>query len=247
MLAGKRVFLTGGGSGIGRQIALEMVNQRARVFLIGRRREALEETVKLSGAGAGMIAYAVCDIGIEAEVKSAVEKAAGCFGGLDTVVNNAALFWKTDIRTPELEDSWQKQFDINVMGTIRVIHAAMPYLLSNEAGSIVNLASVDAFSGCRGYTGYSATKGAVVSLTRGLALDLGEHGIRVNAVAPGITRTPMTQDRIDRNQAGYLSRLCVKRIGTDQDIADAVVYLASDKAGYITGEVLQVNGGMQFV
>ncbi|MCC2879524.1 SDR family oxidoreductase [Enterocloster sp. OA13] len=247
MLTGKTALITGAGSGIGRRIAICMAGQNARVFLVGRRKEALEETVRLCGSGKGEAAYMPCDISREEDVKAAVAEAVHIFGTIDTVVNNAALFLETDILKPHLEDSWMKMLDVNVMGIIRVIHEAIPYLIRHEKSSVINLSSIDAFSGCKGYAGYSAAKGAVVSLTRGLAVDLGVYGVRVNAIAPGITKTPMTQARIKADRDNYIARTLLKRIGTDKDIADAALFLASDMADYITGEVLQVNGGMQMI
>ncbi|MGN1160594.1 MAG: SDR family NAD(P)-dependent oxidoreductase [Lachnospiraceae bacterium] len=247
MLKGKTVLITGAGGGIGRACAVMMAHEHAQVFITGRREEPLKETAQMITEQGGVCDYCCCDVSKEKEVEALLQAVIRRYGRLDTLVNNAAVFLQTDIRSPELEDSWQQLLDVNVMGMVKVIHAALPYLIENGSGSIINLSSIDAFSGCLKYTGYSAAKGAVVSLTRGLALELGQYDIRVNAVAPGITDTPMTHERIESGREKYLARLALKRIGRDEDIAGAVLFLASDLSTYITGEVLNVNGGMQFV
>lgn len=247
MLTGKTVLITGAGGGIGRACAVMMAKANAQIYITGRREEPLRETAALVKEAGGRCCYMTCDVSKEEQVKKLAAAVIDEYGRLDTVVNNAAVFLKTDIMSLELESSWQEMFDVNVMGIIHVIHATVPYLIQNGGGSIINLSSIDAFSGCLHYTGYSATKGAVVSLTRGLALDLGGSHIRVNAVAPGITDTPMTHERIEAGREKYLSGLALKRIGRDEDIAGAVLFLASDLSSYITGEVINVNGGMQFV
>lgn len=247
MLTGKTVLITGAGGGIGRACALMMANAHARVCITGRKSGSLKETQALIQKAGGECIFKVCDVADEKQVKELVDAAVLYYGGLDTVVNNAAVFLKTDICSLTLEESWREMLDINVMGTVHVIHAAVPYLIQNGGGSIINLSSIDAFSGCPEYTGYSMTKGAIVSLTRALALELGQYKIRVNAVAPGITDTPMTHERIEAGREKYLSRLAIKRIGEDSDIAGAVQFLASDLSSFITGEVINVNGGMQFI
>lgn len=246
MLNEKIMLITGGGCGIGRACAVMAVKEHAKVFIIGRREEPLRETKKIITEMGGTCAYKVCDISKAEEAENIAKEVVKVFGKLDCVINNAAVFLTTDIQSEHLEESWQKMFDVNVMGMIRVIHGAIPFM-KEAGGSIINLSSIDAFSGCKGYSGYSATKGAVISLTRALALELGEHNIRVNAVAPGITDTPMTHERILHGKEGYLQKLALKRIGRDEDIAGAVIFLTSDNSSFITGEVINVNGGMQFI
>ena len=247
MLDGKTVLISGAGGGIGRASAIAMVRCHANVFMLGRREAALDETARLTGDDGTHIGYMACDITNLNDVKMAIEKAVATFGKLTSVLNNAAVFFKTDILSKALEPSWEQNFRVNIMGTIHVIHESIPYLMQNQKSSIINISSIDAYSGCKGYTGYSASKGAVISLTRGLALDLGQYNIRVNAIAPGITDTPMTHQRIEAKREEYLSKVAIKRIGKAEDIADSAVFLASDMSDYITGQVIQVNGGMQFI
>lgn len=245
MLSGKTVFITGAGSGIGRKIAIIMSRQHAEVYLVGRAIENVRETATIIHKEGGDVGYCKCDVADAAEVRAAVQKAVDYFGKLDTVINNAAIFEPTNILNKELEKTWRETFEVNLMGTVHVICETAPHLIRNGKGSIINIASVDAYDGCKGYSAYSASKGGVVSLTKSLALDLGQYFIRVNAIAPGITDTPMTHERIVENEDKYLNRLALKRIGEDTDIANTAIFLTSDMSEYMTGQVLHVNGGMR--
>ena len=245
MLKGKTVLITGAGGGIGRACAVMMAHEHAQVFITGRREEPLKETAQMITEQGGVCDYCCCDVSKEKEVEALLQAVSRRYGRLDTLVNNAAVFLQTDIRSPELEDSWQKLLDVNVMGMVKVIHAALPYLIENGSGSIINLSSIDAFSGCVNYTGYSAAKGAVVSLTRGLALELGQYDIRVNAVAPGITRTDMVAALPKEMIEPLVNRIPLRRIGEAEDIANAFLFLSSDMASYVTGEILSVDGAMR--
>lgn len=246
MLTHKTAVVTGAGGGIGRECAKVLAREHAHVLLIGRHEENIKETAKQIAEEGYTATYFQCDVAQKEDLKrlgAYMEK----LGKIDILVNNAALFLKTDILKRELEAEWEKMIQVNICGVIEMVHLCLPYMMTEEGASIINLASVDAFAGCQNYTGYSMTKGAVVSFSRSLALDIGKYGIRVNVVAPGITDTPMTHERIEKNKEKYLNRLVLKRIGTDTDIANAILFLASDRSSYITGEVLNVNGGLQFV
>lgn len=246
MLTHKTAVVTGAGGGIGRECAKVLAREHAHVLLIGRHEENIKETAKQIAEEGYTATYFQCDVAKKEDLKrlgAYMEK----LGKIDILVNNAALFLKTDILKRELEAEWEKMIQVNICGVIEMVHLCLPYMMTEEGASIINLASVDAFAGCQNYTGYSMTKGAVVSFSRSLALDIGKYGIRVNVVAPGITDTPMTHERIEKNKEKYLNRLVLKRIGTDTDIANAILFLASDRSSYITGEVLNVNGGLQFV
>lgn len=246
MLTQKTAVITGAGGGIGRECAKVLAREHAHILLIGRHEENIKETARQIAEEGYQASYFKCDVAEKEDVKKLSEYI-GKLGKIDILVNNAALFLQTDILKKELEEEWQKMIRVNIGGVIEMVHLCLPYMMCEEGASIINLASVDAFAGCQNYTGYSMTKGAVVSFSRSLALDVGKYGIRVNVVAPGITDTPMTHNRIEKNREKYLNRLVIKRIGTDRDIANAVLFLASDLSSYITGEVLNVNGGLQFV
>lgn len=247
MLTDKVALITGGGSGIGKECAKLFAKHHATVIIIGRNESKIEESARSIDPEGKSVFGKKCDVSIDEDVNQLISWVNEKFGRIDILVNNAALFLPTDILKEELQDEWEKMIDVNIKGTIKMIQKCVPFMVKNNEGSIVNISSVDAFAGCLNYAGYSMTKGAVVSLTRGLALDLGRYNIRVNAVAPGITDTPMTHTRIEENRDKYLSRLVLKRIGKDTDIANAVLFLSSVMSSYITGEVINVNGGLQFV
>ncbi len=247
MLSQKIAVVTGAGGGIGRECAKILAKEHAHVLVIGRHEENIKETVQQILDDGYQASYSKCDVSKEKDIKRLKTLIEEKFGKIDILVNNAALFLPTDLLKKDIEDEWQKMIDVNINGVIQMVHTCLPYMMQQKDASIINLASVDAFAGCMNYTGYSMTKGAVVSFSRSLALDLGKYNIRVNVVAPGITDTPMTHDRIEQNKEKYLKRLVLKRIGTDQDIANAVLFLASGMSNYVTGEVLNVNGGLQFV
>ena len=245
MLSGKNVFVTGATSGIGRQAALQLGKWHANVFIIGRNANRLEETEKMLKAEGITVYSQNCDIADAEAVNQTAAYAVEKMGGMDILVNSAGIFEPTDIQAP-IDATWKRHFEINVDGTYNVVNAFLPYLKKNEKSSVVNVASVDAYQGCRGYAAYAASKGAVVSLSKEMALELGEYNIRVNVVAPGITDTNMTHERILENKEKYLKSLVLKRIGRAEDIANAICFLASDMSDYITGEVIHVNGGMRF-
>lgn len=244
MFTGKSVFITGGTSGIGYEVTRIMGQQHAKIFLVGRNTQKLKQLQEEFQQKEIVVETATCDISCPDEVKQAAEKAVSKFKQIDVIVNSAGIFEPTDISAP-ISQIWKKHFEINVDGTYNVVNSFLPYLRKNTKSSIVNVASVDAYQGCRGYAAYTATKGAVVSLTKQMALELAEYGIRVNAVAPGITDTNMTHERIKENYEKYTAGLLIKRIGRPEDIANAIVFLASEYADYITGEIIHVNGGMR--
>lgn len=245
MLKGKTALITGAGRGIGREIALKMASQGASV-IIADIDENTMEAVKEEASDLGVKSMAVkMDISDSNSVAAAVGKVLGEFGSIDILVNNAAIFREAPFleMTPE---QWQQTVDINLTGMFNVTRALAPVMAENGSGSIISIASVDAFQGCRNYSHYAMTKAGVVGLSRTLAQELGPKSIRVNAIAPGIMLTEMTRDRVEANKDAYLARVPIGRIGVPEDIANAALFLASEMSSYITGQVLHVNGGMYF-
>lgn len=247
MLTNKIALVTGAGSGIGRECTRVLAKENATVIVVGRREKNVSETAELIRNENGKATYFVCDVSKMDDISKLKKYIEVNFGKIDILVNNAALFLPTDLTKESLEDAWKNMIDVNINGVLYMTHCCLPYMIHSNDASIINIASVDAFAGCLNYTGYSMTKGAVVSFSRSLALDIGKYNVRVNVVAPGITDTPMTHERIEKNKEAYIERLVLRRIGADKDIANAVLFLASDMSSYITGEVLNVNGGLQFV
>lgn len=244
LLKDKNVLITGAGRGIGRQTALDMVKEGAVILGVGLTQKNLNELEKEVKAIGGKIFTKTMDIADYEDVKKGITELAEKAGGIDVLVNCAGIFEEAYFMemTPE---QWHRTVAIDLDGVYNVTHVAAPYLVESK-GSIVSVSSQDAFYGCKGYSHYSACKAAVVGLTRTLAVELGPKGIRVNCVAPGITETDLTRDRIVAGRKAYLEKLPVGHIGAPEEISSTIIFLASDKASFITGQTIHPNGGMYF-
>lgn len=242
LLENKKVLITGAGQGIGRQTAIEMAREGAVILGAGRRQAPLVEMAEQVQQLGSQSYIATMDIADYEMSKQAISTLAEEAGGIDILVHCAAIFEEAFFvdMTPE---KWQRTISVDLNGAYNVIHSAIPYIIKAK-GSVVSVVSQDAFYGCPGYSHYSASKAAVVGLTRTLARELGPEGIRLNCVAPGITETEMTKKRIAAGKEAYLEKLPVGHIGQPEEIANAIVFLASEKASYITGQVIHANGGM---
>lgn len=242
LLKDKKVLVSGAGRGIGRQIAIAMAGEGATVMGVARGIKNLEDTAALVRKNGGQMQIARLDVSNYHDVSIVVPELAEKAGGLDILVNCAGIFEEAAFvdMTPE---QWQRTVDIDLTSVFNMTRTALPYIIKAK-GNVINIGSQDAFYGCPGFSHYAACKAAVVGLTRSLARELGPQGVRLNCVAPGITETEMTKDRIATGRQGYLDKLPVGRIGKPEDIANAVVFLASEKAAFITGQVIHCNGGM---
>ena len=202
LLENKKVLITGAGRGIGRQTAIDMAKEGAIILGTGRTQAPLDEMSRMVKEKGGQVYTATMDIADYEESERVVKTLAGQAGGIDILINCAAIFEEaffTDM-TPE---QWNRTVSIDLNGVYNVTHAAIPFIIKAK-GSVVNVVSQDAFYGCPGYSHYGACKAAVVGLTRTLARELGPAGVRLNCVAPGITETEMTKDRIAVGREGYL-------------------------------------------
>jgi NAD(P)-dependent dehydrogenase (short-subunit alcohol dehydrogenase family) len=244
-LEGRIALVTGGGAGIGRAIAVLFAGEGATVYVTDVDGGAAE-TVAGEITAAGGAAHAVtADVSRGQDVTAmfrAVEKA---HGKLDVLVNNAGLNVRGDFRHMSDAD-WVKIREVNLDGVVRVARDGFALLQASRRGALVNIASIMANRGLRQLTAYSATKGAVVALTRGLAVEYAPYNIRVNALCPGFVETALTA-RALRNPGihkALVERTLLRRFGTPEEIAKAALFLASDDATYITGADLAVDGGM---
>lgn len=245
MLENKVALITGSGRGIGREIALKMASQGASVVISDIDEKTMKETCEeVKALGVPSIAVRM-DISDGESVAGAVDAVLAEFGRIDILVNNAAIFKKAPFLAMTAGE-WQQTVDINLTGLFNVTRAVAPHMAENRSGSIISIASVDAFQGCRDYSHYAMTKAGVVGLSRTLAQELGPYNLRVNVIAPGIMLTEMTRDRVEANMEAYLAKVPIGRIGVPEDIANAALFLASDMSSYITGQVIHVNGGMYF-
>lgn len=241
---GRSALVTGAGAGIGEAIARRLAAAGAAVAVVdldGATAEAVADSIRGSGGRAVAI---VADVSEESDVARAVDAAVVAHGGLDVLVNNAGIvsIKRFEETTPE---EWDRTFAVNLRSLFLTCRAALEPLRASRAGAIVNLASMAAFRYTVPHVPYASTKGGVVSFTRDLAFELGEDRIRVNAVAPGPTATSMMAQLTDEQLDAAGLRFVLGRMGRPDDIAEAVAFLASDRASYITGATLPVTGGAE--
>jgi NAD(P)-dependent dehydrogenase (short-subunit alcohol dehydrogenase family) len=239
------VLVTGGLTGIGRAASLAFAKQHARVVIAGRREEqgqALASELRALGAEAEFIR---ADVRREDDVRQLVDRAVARFGRLDVAVNNAGTEGKPGPATEQSEESYAATFDTNVLGVVLSLKHEIRVMQVQGAGSIINISSTYGHEGVAGASIYAASKHAVEGLTKSVALEVAASGVRVNAVAPGPTDTGML-DRFTGGEEGkaYMKGLVpMKRLGKPDDVARAIVYLSSNDASFITGQILGVDGG----
>ena len=246
---GKVAIVTGGANGMGRSTALLFAREGARV-VVGDLDDAAGDTLMAEArAGGGVIVYQRCDVSIEDEVAALVDTAESRFGKLDTIFNNAGVEQPVTPSTEVSADLFRRVIGINLEGTFFGCKHAIPALLRNGGGTIVNNSSVSAFANVGGNIAYAASKGAVMSLTRVLAIEYAGRGIRVNAINPGVIDTGMNvrnkarAEDPDRWTARSLAVTPLGRMGTGEEIAETVLYLASDQSSFVTGIGLLIEGG----
>ena len=242
-LKDKVALVTGASQGIGRATALALAEAGAKVAVAARNAEKLAALVaEIEGRGGAALAVPM-DVADAAQVKTGFQAVLGKFGRLDILVNNAAITRDTLALRMKLED-WDAVLRTNLTGAHLCIQQALGAMLKQRAGRIINLTSVVAETGNAGQANYVASKAGLIGLTRAIAVEVASRSITVNAVAPGFVETPMTDVLSQELKDKMKAMIPLGRFGQDREIAAAIVFLASDEAGYITGQVLGVNGGM---
>lgn len=242
-LAGRNALVTGGSRGIGRAIVERLAAAGMDVTFTYLGNEAAAKEVVSANPGLKITAVRVDARDSEA-VSQCVEALVERVGTIDVLVNNAGVI--RDNLLPMLEDDDLREvFSTNIEGVFHFCRAAVPFMMSKRYGRIINISSVSAEKGGRGQTNYAASKGAINSFTKALAVEVGRRGIRVNAVAPGVIETEMSKEVRDLAGEEIISNIVLKRYGLPSEIANAVWFLSSDLASYITGQVLSVDGGFK--
>jgi 3-oxoacyl-[acyl-carrier protein] reductase len=243
-LKDKVVLITGGSRGIGRACAVAFGKRGATVVLSYASNEtAAAEAVKLVEQAGGKCRALRFDVADTRACASAVESIVQEHGRLDILVNNAGV--AVDGLVVRIKDEdWDKQLDTNLKGAFALVRAAARPMMKQKGGAIINLTSVVGQMGNAGQTAYSAAKAGLIGLTKSVARELASRNIRVNAVSPGFIDTDMTAKIPEEARAAMMASIPMARLGSAEDVANAVLFLASDQASYITGEVLKVNGGM---
>ena len=240
----KTAIVTGGSRGIGRATAIELSKMGMNVAVIFHgNQEKADETVAACKAN-GVEAIAIkCDVKVMAEVQIAIENVMETFGSVDVLVNNAGVT-KDGLLLRMSEEDFDAVVDTNLKGCFLFSKACAAIMMKQRSGKIINIASIVGIQGNAGQANYAASKAGIIGFTKSLAKELGSRGINVNAVAPGFVETDMTDVLSDKVKEALMSLIPLKRTAKPEDIAHAIAFLASEKADYITGQVLTVDGGM---
>jgi 3-oxoacyl-[acyl-carrier protein] reductase len=239
-LEGRKALVTGATGGIGGAIARALHAQGATVTLSGTRQAALDE---LAAALGERVHVVQCDLADAQSVESLLPAAENAMGGLDILVNNAGVT-RDNLLLRMKDEEWETVIAVNLTAAFRLSRAAVKGMMRRRSGRIVNIGSVVGATGNPGQVNYAASKAGLVGMTKALAAEVASRGITVNCVAPGFIESPMTHDLSDAQKTGLLGTIPMARLGTVDDVAAAVVYLASSEAAYVTGHTLHVNGGM---
>jgi len=241
MLNGRVALVTGGMSGIGKAISLKLAEEGADIAIFDIReepntkREIFQKGVKVE--------YWEVDVSDLQKVENSVKEVKEKMGRIDILVNNAGIT-RDGLLVRLKEEDWDRVIEINLKGAFNCSRACVRYMMKQKEGCIVNIASVIGIIGNAGQVNYAASKGGLIALTKSLAKELAPWGIRVNAVAPGYIKTPMTENLPEEVKKEFLSRILLKREGLPEEVANVVFFLASPLSSYLTGEVIKVDGGM---
>jgi NAD(P)-dependent dehydrogenase (short-subunit alcohol dehydrogenase family) len=246
-LKDKIAIVAGAGSGIGRACALALAREGARVVLVGRRKERVGDVGHEAGASAIAVAVAA-DVSKQADIERVIEQTVRAFGGVNVLVNNAGILHPGNVEQIT-EQQWDETFNTNVRGLWLLSRAVLPHMRKAGGGSIINMASVLGINGARLRSVYSASKGAVILLTKCMAIDHGPEKIRVNAICPSFVETELTAAYLKTTADPNVVRRerinvhPIGRLGQPEDIAGLTVYLASEESSWVTGAVFPVDGG----
>ena len=243
ILKGKKALVTGGTAGIGKAIALAMAKAGAHVVIFGTNQERALQTVKemedLTSGSGQMFSFYIVDVADKAAVDTAIQS----IGNVDILVNNAGIT-RDGLLMKMSEEDWDQVLATNLKSVYNTCQSLVRPMLKARSGKIINISSVVGITGNAGQTNYAASKAGMIGFTKSLAQELASRGICVNCIAPGFIQTKMTDVLTEAQKEGILKQIPMGKMGTVENIADAVVFLASPLADYVTGQVLAVDGGM---
>ena len=244
LLTGKTALVTGAARGIGKAIALKFAQEGANIaftdLVIDENGKATEAEIAALGVKAKGYASNAADFAQSEEVVKLVKED---FGSVDILVNNAGNT-KDGLMLRMTEQQWDAVIGVNLKSAFNFIHAAIPVMMRQRGGSIINMASVVGVHGNAGQANYAASKAGMIALAKSVAQEMGPKGIRANAIAPGFIDTAMTQELSDEVRKEWMNQIPLRRGGTVEDVANCALYLASDLSSYVSGQVIQVDGGM---
>jgi len=243
LVAGKVALVTGGAQGIGEAISMTLAKEGANIAILDvnlEKAQATAENIKKLGVDAEAFK---CDVSNTADVEAVVEKVVDRFKKIDILVNNAGVT-RDNLLIRMKEQEWDLVIAINLKGTFNFTQKVGRIMMKQRNGSIINISSVVGLMGNAGQTNYSASKAGVIGITKSVAKELGSRNVRVNAVCPGFIQTAMTDKLTPEQKEKMMEIVPAKVMGTPQDVANVVLFLASDLAGYVTGETIRIDGGM---
>jgi len=245
--SGKVALVTGGASGLGRASAIALAQEGAKVAVSDVSVSEGETTARMISAAGGQAIFVRADVTNSAEVEALVQETAKTFGRLDLALNNAGIDGVRARTADYPEDIWHQVININLTGVFLCLKFELPLMVKQGSGVIINMSSVAGVTGFPGHAAYTASKHGVIGLTKTAAIDYAKAGIRVNAICPAYTRTPMLSRMLEQRpdlEAKLISRVPLRRLGTAEEVAQAVLYLFSDAAAFITGHSLVMDGGI---
>jgi NAD(P)-dependent dehydrogenase (short-subunit alcohol dehydrogenase family) len=248
-LGGKRVVVTGAAGGLGRDFALDLAQAGAQVLVADINAGGAADTARMVTEAGGICIAQAVDVTSTDSCQTLAKTAHEAFGGVDVLVNNAALYGGLERMDFEQFDEavWDQVMAVNIKGVWQMCRAFSPMLRASGKGSIINIASATVFSGSPQWMHYVASKGAVIAMTRVMAKEMGSDSVRVNAIAPGFTLTEASYGHIEDAKGYGVGRAALKRNAETADITGGVLYLASDLSGFVTGQTLVIDGGKQFI